>query len=99
MKRMYGDFQMTDNYGPPPSQTSKRKRSAAVNDEFEFDPLVYSDMYDAPGDSYFNKLRNKRQNQNTRTNNNARSQASANSNNNQNDTGRYDNFMLVLRRI
>ncbi|XP_035917645.1 protein spaetzle 3 isoform X1 [Anopheles stephensi] len=75
MKRMYGDFEMASRF--PSSPGRKRKRSApgpdpyGEDDEFTLLPELM-DLYGEPGgevrlggDSYFSKLRKKRQNQNT----------------------------------
>lgn len=77
MKRMYGDFDMNEDYGSVLSQSKKRKRntrSSSGGDAFE--PDWAADMSGPPGagpdpireagpsgDSYFAKMkRNKRQN-------------------------------------
>ncbi|XP_052894374.1 protein spaetzle 3 [Anopheles moucheti] len=78
MKRMYGDFEMASRF-PPSSPGRKRKRSVpgtdpyGDDDEFTLLPELM-DLYGEPGgevrlggDSYFSKLRKKRQNQNTST--------------------------------
>uniref|UniRef100_A0A4Y0BI94 Spaetzle domain-containing protein n=1 Tax=Anopheles funestus TaxID=62324 RepID=A0A4Y0BI94_ANOFN len=76
MKRMYGDFEMASRF-PSSSPGRKRKRSVpgmdpyGDDDEFTLLPELM-DLYGEPGgevrlggDSYFSKLRKKRQNQNT----------------------------------
>uniref|UniRef100_A0A182MB17 Uncharacterized protein n=1 Tax=Anopheles culicifacies TaxID=139723 RepID=A0A182MB17_9DIPT len=78
MKRMYGDFEMASRF-PSTSPGRKRKRSVpgtdpyGEDDEFTLLPELM-DLYGEPGgevrlggDSYFSKLRKKRQNQNTST--------------------------------
>uniref|UniRef100_A0A182PLP9 Spaetzle domain-containing protein n=1 Tax=Anopheles epiroticus TaxID=199890 RepID=A0A182PLP9_9DIPT len=73
MKRMYGDFEMASRLPMAPGR--KRKRSAPGDpydgDDFTLLPELM-DLYGEPGgdvriggDSYFSKLRKKRQNQNT----------------------------------
>lgn len=74
MKRMYGSFEMTEDYGSVLSQSKKRRRRD--KDEDEFEPDWAAEMYGPPGagpdpireagpggDSYFAKLRQKRQSQ------------------------------------
>lgn len=69
MRRMYGDFQMTTEYGPPLQQSNKRKRDASKSDYLPGVPDVFGSMDDIPspveektaGDSYFSKWRSKRQ--------------------------------------
>ncbi|XP_055638968.1 protein spaetzle 3 [Toxorhynchites rutilus septentrionalis] len=77
MKRMYGDFEMTSRYSPPPQGGNKRKRhlQGSTDDHFTILPELM-DLYGVPGspdgpqefasgrgDSYFGRLRNKRQSQ------------------------------------
>ncbi|XP_058814843.1 protein spaetzle 3 [Topomyia yanbarensis] len=76
MKRMYGDFEMSSR-NPPQQQSRKRKRHLQeADDHFTILPELM-DLYGVPGspdapemfvggggDSYFGKLRNKRQSQN-----------------------------------
>ncbi|XP_058450663.1 protein spaetzle 3 [Malaya genurostris] len=77
MKRMYGDFEMTSRNPPPLQPSRKRKRHLQeTDDHFTILPELM-DLYGVPGspdapemfvngagDSYFGKLRNKRQSQN-----------------------------------
>lgn len=80
MKRMYGDFEMSSRY--PPLQTNrKRKRHVqGMDDDFTILPELM-DLYGVPGslndpvssfggsgDSYFGRLRDKRQSSNGRGN-------------------------------
>lgn len=78
MKRMYGDFEMTSRYPPlqQPGQTGGRKRKRhlqGTDDPFTILPELMDlygvpgspdepDMYVNGGESYFGKLRKKRQN-------------------------------------
>lgn len=94
MRRMYGDFEMTTSYGPPPQSTKKRKRHT---DHFDFEIPGIPDLIGSPGDypepdqkgeSYFKKWRTKRQSQNFRNSNTSRisNQSSSNTRRgNQND--------------
>lgn len=79
MKRMYGDFEMTSRY-PPSQPNRKRKRHVqGMDDDFTLLPDLM-DLYGLPGslndpepilssgDSYFGRLRNKRQSTGGRTN-------------------------------
>lgn len=79
MKRMYGDFEMTSRY-PPLQPSRKRKRHAqGMDDDFTILPDLM-DLYGVPGslnepepilssgDSYFGRLRNKRQSTGGRSN-------------------------------
>lgn len=79
MKRMYGDFEMTSRY-PPLQPNRKRKRHVqGLDDDFTILPDLM-DLYGVPGsldnpepilssgDSYFGRLRNKRQSTSGRTN-------------------------------
>ena len=101
MKRMYGDFEMT-KYGPQQNRNKKRKRHVDEDDFTVLPELL--DLYGPPGgsgpdphssgDSYFNKLRNKRQSSNFNRNSNSRGSSSSQSkpsttnNNESNSTGR-----------
>lgn len=67
MRRMYGDFQMANEYGPPLPQSTKRKRE--VDDKHPpgvpdiitpFDELTDENVL-VNGTSYFTKWRVKRQ--------------------------------------
>lgn len=73
MKRMYGSFEMTDDYEQS-LISSKRRRRRDKSTEDEFEPDWAAEMFGPPGsgpdpireagptgDSYFAKLRNKRQ--------------------------------------
>lgn len=75
MKRMYGDFEMTSRYPPlqqPQTGGRKRKRHLQGVDDFTILPELM-DLYGAPGspdapyvnggESYFGKMRKKRQSQ------------------------------------
>lgn len=97
MKRMYGYFEAENEYGTSFQQGKKRKRSLYGDDvnphhlpdlhEIYFEPGEGPNpVRDAgpTGDSYFNKLRNKRQ---TRTSSNANNRANAGSG--KSDTGRW----------
>lgn len=77
MKRMYGDFSMSEDYGSVLSQSKKRKRNLKFSDALE--PDWAAEMYGPPGtgpdpirdagpsgDSYFSRLRNKRQSTSSR---------------------------------
>lgn len=70
MRRMYGDFEMNMNDGGPRQQTKKRKRRFIDEPDIFLPPGVFptfvpDDKVDAhaeeQGESYFGKLRNKRQ--------------------------------------
>ncbi|XP_063702673.1 protein spaetzle 3 [Culicoides brevitarsis] len=75
MKRMYGDFEMNEDYGSVLSQSKKRKRNTRSNSGDAFEPDWAAEMSGPPGsgpdpireagptgDSYFAKIkRNKRQ--------------------------------------
>lgn len=85
MKRMYGDFEMNTGYGPPLQQNKKKKkkRNAARYDDVLSPELM--DLYGPPGtppepvrDSYFSKLRNKRQAQNNFSRKNTNNSNNAN---------------------
>ena len=76
MRRMYGDFEITNEYGPPTQQNRRRRRY--LDDPDIFIPpgslpadKIHDDNADhvEHGDSYFGKLRTKRQNSNTNNNN------------------------------
>lgn len=92
MKRMYGYFEAENGYGSTLKQGKKRKRM--LYDE-DFDLPELDEFWGPPdpdgnGDSYFNKIRQKRQSQSTGTSR-ARnpSQNSSNSNaSGKSDTGR-----------
>lgn len=73
MKRMYGSFEMSQDYEAS-LISSKRRKRREKGDEDEFEPDWAGEMYGPPGsgpdpireagptgDSYFAKLRNKRQ--------------------------------------
>lgn len=79
MKRMYGDFEMSPRY-PPSQPNRKRKRHVqGMDDDFTILPDLM-DLYGAPGslnapepilssgDSYFGRLRDKRQSTGGRAN-------------------------------
>jgi hypothetical protein len=78
MKRMYGYFEAENEYGSAFQQGNKRKRSADSNppnlpelDDIYFPPGEGPNpIYDAgpSGDSYFSKLRSKRQSRNNNSN-------------------------------
>lgn len=90
---MYGYFEAENEYGSAFQQgNNKRKRSIYANDKNppnlpEFDDIYFppgegpNPIYDAgpTGDSYFSKLRNKRQNRNS---------SSGRGGGNKSDTGR-----------
>lgn len=75
MKRMYGDFDMNEDYGSVLSQSKKRKRNTRSKSEDPFEPDWAAEMSGPPGagpdpireagpsgDSYFAKIkRDKRQ--------------------------------------
>ncbi|XP_015591781.1 protein spaetzle 3 [Cephus cinctus] len=68
MKRMYGDFEMSTEYGPPTREPAghRRKRSSAAHDLPDGGPNIDNDKkldpeMDADGDSFFSKARNTRQ--------------------------------------
>ncbi|XP_062547418.1 protein spaetzle 3 isoform X2 [Armigeres subalbatus] len=95
MKRMYGDFEMTSRF-PPGQNNRKRKRHVqGMDDEFTILPELM-DLYGVPGsldapafsggngDSYFGRLRDKRQSSNNRGNGNAGSNGNNNGNGNGN---------------
>lgn len=78
MRRMYGDFEMSTSYGPPPVQTGggtsnkKKKRQTDEHHHFDFEVPGVPDFIgkpgstpavDSKGDSYFSKWRTKRQSQ------------------------------------
>lgn len=96
MRRMYGDFEMSTQYGPP-SQTSSKKRKRHT-DNFDFDVPGVPDFIGKPGfepdadtkgESYFNKWRPKRQTQSFRnTNNNSNTNNSNSNRNNNSNTNR-----------
>lgn len=78
MKRMYGYFEAENEYGSAFQQGNKRKRSIYSSDSNppnlpELDDIYFppgegpNPIYDAgpSGDSYFSKLRNKRQSRNS----------------------------------
>lgn len=73
MKRMYGNFEMNEDYGSVLSQTKRRKRGSEYPDDV-LEPDWAAEMFGPPGsgpdpvreagptgDSYFAKLRDKRQ--------------------------------------
>lgn len=91
MKRMYGDFEMSPRY-PPSQPNRKRKRHVqGVHDDFTILPDLM-DLYGAPGslnepepilssgDSYFGRLRDKRQSTGGRANGGSGGGAAAASN-------------------
>lgn len=76
MRRMYGDFEMSTQYGPPSSSAAGSGKRKRQTDEFGVPDFVGppgSDMDEIPlgklngdggggsGDSYFSKWRSKRQ--------------------------------------
>lgn len=76
MRRMYGDFQMATQYGPPNPSSNKRKREIYENDLDDImlppgvpdfvadpstDPTNPKPETDSKGDSYFSQWRSKRQ--------------------------------------
>lgn len=95
MKRMYGDFEMSSRY--PPLQTNrKRKRQVqGMDDDFTILPELM-DLYGVPGsaddpvsfggsgDSYFGRLRDKRQSSTGRSNNGGANGSNGSSNGNGN---------------
>jgi len=100
MKRMYGYFEAENEYGSTLQQGKKRKRmlyGADVNppnlpdlDEIYFPPGEGPNpIHDAgpSGDSYFSKLRNKRQTRNSSSSSSSRANAS-NAGSGKSDTGR-----------
>lgn len=77
MKRMYGDFEMNEDYGSVLSQSKKRKRNARSGDAFE--PDWAAEMSGPPGsgpdpireanasgDSYFAKIKQQRKKRQSR---------------------------------
>lgn len=75
MKRMYGDFEMTSRYSPPPQGGKRKRHLQGTDDHFTILPELM-DLYGVPGspdgpqafasgggDSYFGRLRDKRQSQ------------------------------------
>lgn len=85
MRRMYGDFEIITEYGPPKQQNQKEKRSSYVNDmppgvpdpigvPGEGLPLENSG---ASGDSYFSEWRSKRQANQSFNNKNGRNSGSS----------------------
>lgn len=98
MKRMYGYFEAENEYGSTFQQGKKRKRMVNSDDANplnlpELDEIYFpsgegpNPVRDAgpTGDSYFNKLRNKRQ---TRTNNPGSTSSRANAGSGKSETGR-----------
>ena len=70
MRRMYGDFEMNMSDGGPRQQTKKRKRRFIDEPDIFMPPGVYPTFVpddkveghaEEQGESYFGKLRNKRQ--------------------------------------
>lgn len=69
MRRMYGDFQMTTEYGPPLQNSNKRKREASNIEHPPGVPDILASLDDLPrpnvgtssGESYFSKWRSTRQ--------------------------------------
>jgi hypothetical protein len=103
MKRMYGSFDAENEYGASLKQGRKRKRML-YEDDFNPPPLPELDeLYGIPGegpnpirdagptgDSYFNKIRNKRQSQSSSRGRNQSQSTSNNNNSGKSDTGRVD---------
>lgn len=101
MKRMYGYFEAENEYGSQLQQGKKRKRSI-YGDDFNPPNLpdleeLYGPPGDGPdpvrdagptGDSYFNKMRKKRQTRNNSSSSSSRTSSNAGSNA-KSDTGRY----------
>lgn len=64
MKRMYGDFEMSTEYGPPTREPAahRRKRATSKHDIPDGGPKPEDDAEgNADGGSYFAKMRNSRQ--------------------------------------
>lgn len=63
MRRMYGDFKIANEYGPPTEESTKRKRDAHSSDQPPGVPDITApfDQMDDIGASYFSKWRGKRQ--------------------------------------
>lgn len=67
MRRMYGDFEITTEYGPPRQQNKKLKRDSVsdlppgVPDPIGVPGSLPLEERDASGDSYFSEWRTKRQ--------------------------------------
>lgn len=101
MKRMYGYFEAENEYGSQLQQGKKRKRML-YGDDFNPPNLpdleeLYGPPGDGPdpvrdagptGDSYFNKMRKKRQTRNNSSSSSSRTSSNAGSNA-KSDTGRY----------
>ncbi|KAK0171226.1 hypothetical protein PV328_008977 [Microctonus aethiopoides] len=69
MKRMYGDFEMDDEYGPMTSSSPRRRKKRSSNKDHDLPDggpsLMEKELFDPEfikdGDSFFDKIRNPRQ--------------------------------------
>lgn len=103
MRRMYGDFEMNMSDGGPRQQTKKRKRRFIDEPDIFLPPGVYPTFEpddnaephaEEQGESYFGKLRNKRQSAN-QGNRNAK-QTQNTPGNGSSSTGRYSVVKFVV---
>lgn len=96
MKRMYGAFEAESEYGSALKQGKKRKRMLYDEDFLPDLEELWSSPGDLPnpenveptGDSFFNKIREKRQSQGTSRARNQHQNASSNNSGAKTDTGR-----------